>query len=966
MLIRVSGGSAGIKEYLENGQKQGREFSRDELDQRVILDGDLDLTDTIIRSMDNDGERYLHITLSFREDEISPETLKEITSDFRQFAMAAYDADEINFYAEAHLPKIKSLVHARTGQELERKPHIHIVIPEQNLLSGHHANPLGKVDQQEKFLEAFQEHANNKYGLASPKDHRRIEFTSDSEMISRHKGDLFSGANGELKNALLTQILERKITRYEDFKTMLAEHGGARSRNAGKENEYQNIKLAGAGKGVNLKEFVFSREFIELDDAAKRKVLAGEIRHQYETAKERRPDSQQIAARLQEWRDVRSKEVKYINSGNRGFYQKYRNADPAERRSILAGREAGFYQKHREEMSYDRTDRADSRRLAADIADNLRAAGRNIESAGRADRDYDNARRKLADRSAGRAVAAAIQRYVTNKTEIADRPGRYTDRGTGGGSAGRGTVGHSHAGSSAGHQRLHDVRRRAAADRPGREADNVVSQLSAALKERGTQERAAQLSEFAKIRNNLDASRLLAHVSKTHGVIPEKYQVSKGKDGSDRIQCGSRNLNVSDFLTKELNLPFKEAAPILRECYAAQQGNQHMQARNAPKRELWEQFQAWKKGRAAERGRVWDRQRASERAKREDAQKQYRASKARIADNRRLAPADRKAQRSILQMQKALVDKERTEQNRTERDAIKAEYSRPAAELYRDFLTDRAIKGDEGALAELRRMRTEPEKEDKKADRIAGSSRQSGTANRVPILPVTYSVARNGDVTYKVNGHDVIQDTAREVKMLQKGPDVMETGLRLAMAKYGQRLELKGTEEFKRQAALVAAEKGLRIEFTDPSLNKVMQDRTAEIAAERAKQERQYTERSRLAELGRKFIDQQRKKQTEPITKEASAEKQPSIEQPAPDRAAKQEYKHNATAAVDKAKYRGEVIEVDGKHVYQKVGHKVVAHDRAKFQKEDLPRVGDKVRIATSKNGKAIVRDLDQGQENIR
>lgn len=37
MLARISGGSAGIREYLERGQKQGREHTRDELDQRVPL-----------------------------------------------------------------------------------------------------------------------------------------------------------------------------------------------------------------------------------------------------------------------------------------------------------------------------------------------------------------------------------------------------------------------------------------------------------------------------------------------------------------------------------------------------------------------------------------------------------------------------------------------------------------------------------------------------------------------------------------------------------------------------------------------------------------------------------------------------------------------------------------------------------------------------------------------------------------
>ncbi|MDF4825590.1 relaxase, partial [Vibrio parahaemolyticus] len=110
MLIRVGGGKGGIKEYLEEGIKNGRDYSRDELDERVILDGDLSLTNDIIQSMETEGEKYLHITLSFKEDHIDNATLHAITQEFKAFAMTAYQEDEYSFYAEAHLPKIKSYV----------------------------------------------------------------------------------------------------------------------------------------------------------------------------------------------------------------------------------------------------------------------------------------------------------------------------------------------------------------------------------------------------------------------------------------------------------------------------------------------------------------------------------------------------------------------------------------------------------------------------------------------------------------------------------------------------------------------------------------------------------------------------------------------------------------------------------------------------------------------------------------
>lgn len=36
---------------------------------------------------------------------------------------------------------------------------------------------------------------------------------------------------------------------------------------------------------------------------------------------------------------------------------------------------------------------------------------------------------------------------------------------------------------------------------------------------------------------HVDAGRLLGELSRSHGVIPEKYEVTKAKDGSDRIKC---------------------------------------------------------------------------------------------------------------------------------------------------------------------------------------------------------------------------------------------------------------------------------------------------------------------------------------------------------------------------------------------------------------------------------------------
>ena len=108
MLIRAKGARSGIKEYLEKGQMKDRFFDRDQLDHREILYGDLGLIDDTINNLRNDGEKYFHFTLAFKEDSIPREKLSAITQEFRDFYFKAYTDDEISFYAEAHLPKIKS------------------------------------------------------------------------------------------------------------------------------------------------------------------------------------------------------------------------------------------------------------------------------------------------------------------------------------------------------------------------------------------------------------------------------------------------------------------------------------------------------------------------------------------------------------------------------------------------------------------------------------------------------------------------------------------------------------------------------------------------------------------------------------------------------------------------------------------------------------------------------------------
>ncbi|ATV21190.1 relaxase/mobilization nuclease domain-containing protein [Pseudomonas syringae] len=329
MLIRVSGYNTGAQEYLEQGNKSGREFTRDELDHRLIIEGQLSVTRAIYESIPDHGQdRYLTFTLSFKEDTVSPELLKAVTTEFKNFFMHAYKPEEFNLYAEAHLPKMKTVTNRKTGEVIDRKPHIHIIIPRINLLSGNEANPVDVYKNHEKYFEAFQEHINQKYGLSSPRENVRADITDAASVLSRYKGDDFYGKNRQFKQQLVKQVIERGVNSRADFYALVAEHGETRIRNEGKDNEYISVKLPGDAKGTNLKDTIFQDDFIVRRELRKPPLEASVIQE-----------------RLLAW-PQRAREIKYVNKATPKFRKQYSQASPEERVRLLAERETNFYRAH--------------------------------------------------------------------------------------------------------------------------------------------------------------------------------------------------------------------------------------------------------------------------------------------------------------------------------------------------------------------------------------------------------------------------------------------------------------------------------------------------------------------------------------------------------------------------------------------------------------------------------------------
>lgn len=975
MIHDIAGGISGaeVARYLRDGQKQGREIHRDQYDERVVLAGDLDAAAQLIDSIPDGREKYISMVVSFMEptSELSNERLQAVTQRYQDFLFSASQPGEYYFYAEAHMPKEPTFIDESTGEVRPRYVHIHMLVPKVNLLTGGDLNPLGMVKHNERYLDAIQESINNEFGFVSPKDRRRLKHESKADILSRIKGDFFEGSNKEIKNKIVAAIIDRKIENYDDYKKMLTEFGTTRTVNAGKgvDKEYENLMPPGggaAGKAINLNgnkdgQFVFSREFIELPTAEKQRRLIADDRDRTIAANLAKRDPELIARNLDEWHRTRAKEVKYLNSGSKKFYKEYKAASPERQQQMLAAAEERFYRKANKEQGNERNEGKGQRATGAERT----ARGLSTERAAGNDRSANHWER-YGKPPRSRAPAESINR-LPNLSGVAVV--HHAQRGE--------VLLPHHARNQLEHDRAaagDGLRRLPGSDsRPidltARTSDSVVGQLARDLRNDQLRNQDQDRPQLDVIKQNLDARRLLAELSVSHKLQPELYEVTKRKDGSDGIKVPSgQTYNVSDFLTKEMRMSWPEAKRTLTESYGRQVGRElPIEPRQSPRQQIYAQFQEARSAKRLgqrEQLRQLDNQATMIKQRQLEVKKEFYAKRSKVQSAHSSRPAERKAATSVLRMEKLTKEaalRAQLDQIKAERALVRDAQRRPSQEQYREYLAERAQGGDELALAELRRQQekaTAADKATEAAAQIAPAERQA-VKEREPIHraeAVTYQVHRNGDVTYQRAGRDVLRDEGRRVAMLQTDDKTIETGLRLAQQKFGSKLALAGPKEFQERAARIAAEAGLKVEFTDANLNRVMRERTAEIAAEKARDQ----EARKLAQDFAKQREASKGRGEAASTVKGPQKSQEQAAAPTID--SKPPY-------TDKNQYTGPVKAVDQNYVYQTHGRDTIRHERKHFS--ETPKPGDEVRV-TYKQGQASVKnvaqeraktqDLDKGQ----
>lgn len=160
-----------------------------------------------------------------------------------------------------------------------------------------------------------------------------------------------------------------------------------------------------------------------------------------------------------------------------------------------------------------------------------------------------------------------------------------------------------------------------------------------------------------------------------------------------------------------------------------------------------------------------------------------------------------------------------------DRDAAYAAHRRRA---WADWLQVKAKQGDSEALNALRAR----EARQSRSSNIVGG-REARRAGPVPGLKPD-NITKAGTIIYRV-GSTAIRDDGDLLNVSRGANDHgMEAALRMAMYRYGERITVNGSAEFKERIAQVAAAAKLDVTFDDAALEKRRQQ-FADAAASRAK-----------------------------------------------------------------------------------------------------------------------------------
>ncbi|CQR45062.1 Relaxase/Mobilisation nuclease (fragment) [Thiomonas sp. CB3] len=147
----------------------------------------------------------------------------------------------------------------------------------------------------------------------------------------------------------------------------------------------------------------------------------------------------------------------------------------------------------------------------------------------------------------------------------------------------------------------------------------------------------------------------------------------------------------------------------------------------------------------------------------------------------------------------------------------------PKQDVWRKWLEREAAQGDEAAQAALRGIRyREQRNKSKQVDGIEGEELDPLRKLTLAGLDAQIDHKRQLVLYRDAQGRDKFTDTGPRIVMHDKSDDSLEAALRMASQKYGGKVDITGSSEFRERAARQAVRLG--IEVVDADLQAIVQD----------------------------------------------------------------------------------------------------------------------------------------------
>jgi len=142
-------------------------------------------------------------------------------------------------------------------------------------------------------------------------------------------------------------------------------------------------------------------------------------------------------------------------------------------------------------------------------------------------------------------------------------------------------------------------------------------------------------------------------------------------------------------------------------------------------------------------------------------------------------------------------------------------YSRTNQMSYKEYLIEEALKGDAGALQQLRKQKQTI----KPGDNVLHHPLKKVKHNIFKSM--ISKITKQGNAVYEL-GEGKIIDKGNHLKLsIEKSDEAVLTALKMAIAKYGTNLDVQGNIEFKKRILMVSQKHNLKVSFVDPNMKQI-------------------------------------------------------------------------------------------------------------------------------------------------